>query len=256
MMSSGYLEAYSALGNSEYLQIATRNIEFILKHQVGKDGRLLHNYKNGKSSINGYLEDYAFTIEALLNLYQSNFQEKYLKIAKTLLEIAREDFYDEDTGMFYFTSGKDRPLVTKPMEINDNVIPASNSVMANNLFKIGKLTGDKDLMLMAEKMVQNILNRIPEYPQSYSNWMDLLMNFTYPFFEVAITGEKFKETANFFQAKYLPNKVLTATDSASDLALLKDRLVKGKDLIYVCQEGSCQLPLKSKSEALQLISQV
>ncbi|HKJ47824.1 MAG TPA: beta-L-arabinofuranosidase domain-containing protein, partial [Christiangramia sp.] len=256
MMISGYVEAYKALGTADYLEIAKKNADFITNHQIQESGRLFHSYKNGKSTINGYLEDYAFMIEAFLNLYEATFDIKYLQKAEHLIVITNEDFLDAESDMYFFTSAKDRPLITKTIEISDNVIPASNSVMAKNLFKIGQLTGNQDYINRAEKMLQTILDKISEYPQSYSNWLDLLMNFSFPFFEIAVTGENFQKYTSFFQKQYLPNTVLAGTNSDSDLALLKDRLVKGKDLIYICQEGTCQLPVESSEEALQLLKQV
>ena len=256
MMISGYIEAYKSLGNIEYLEIARKNADFIISQQIQESGRLYHSYKNGKSTINAYLEDYAFTIEAFLNLYEATFEINYLKKAEELTEIANTDFFDVNSGMYFFTSAKDRPLITKTIEISDNVIPASNSVMAKNLFKIGKLTGNNDHINRSEKMLRTILDKIPEYPQSYSNWLELLMNFSFPFFEIALTGESFMKSNRFFQIQYLPNTVIAGANSESELALLKDRLVKGKDLIYICQEGTCQLPVESQEEAIELIKQV
>ena len=256
MMISGYCEAFKALNNKEYLKTAEKSAAFILKHQFQENGRLYHSYKNGKSSINGYLEDYAFTISAFLDLYECTFNQKYLEESKKLTEIVNQDFYDPASEMYFFTSAKDRPLVTKTIEISDNVIPASNSAMAKNLFRVGKLTGETGHIIRAQKMLQNIIDKIPEYPQSYSNWLDLMMNFSFPFYEIAITGEDFKDIAGSFQHKYLPNTVLAATNSASDLAILKDRLVKGKDLIYICQEGACQLPVETETEAMELIEEL
>ncbi|QYA24338.1 thioredoxin domain-containing protein [Gramella sp. MT6] len=256
LMISGYCEAYKAFGKREYLEVAVNSAGFILKNQIQKNGRLYHSYKNGKSSINGYLEDYAFTISAFLDLYETTFDLKYLEKSEELFEIVRKDFYDETSELYFFTSAQDRPLVTKTIEISDNVIPASNSEMAKNLFRFGKLTGNNSHVERAEKMLHNITDKIPEYPQSHSNWLDLMMNFSFPFYEIAITGENFKKTARVFLEKYLPNTVIAATNLDSDLALLKDRLVKGKDLIYICKEGSCQLPVENVSDAMPLISEV
>lgn len=256
MMISGYIDAYKALGIEDYLKVAKKNADFIIKHQIQESGRLYHSYKNGKSTINGYLEDYAFTIEAFLNLYEATFDLTYLKKAEDLVDITNEDFFDPDSKMYFFTSAKDRPLITKTIEISDNVIPASNSAMARNLFRIGKFTANRDHISGSEKMLKTILQKVPEYPQSYSNWLELLMNFSFPFFEIAITGENYKKSAGFFQKQFLPNTVLAGTNSDSELALLRDRLVQGKDLIYVCQDGSCQLPAGTTEEAIQLIKQV
>ncbi len=256
MMLSGYLEAYKALGHKKYLETARKNIDFIIKHQIKEDGRLFHSYKSGKSSINGYLEDYAFTIRAFLDLYEATLEESYLERARELTAITNADYHDAESGMYRFTSVNDKPLVTTTIEINDNVIPASNSVMAGNLFQLGKLTGEREYMERSRQMLRNILDKIAEYPQSYSNWLDLLMNFTYPFFEIAITGDRFRDSAEYFHSKYLPNTLLSGSDSKSSLPLLKDRVVNGKDLIYICREGACQLPVESKTDAFKLISQV
>ena len=256
MMISGYIAAYNALDKKEYLSTAKKSIRFILKNLKQENGRLFHTYKNGKSSINAYLEDYAFCIEALLDLYEADFEEEFLDQAEGFIEIAEEDFYDRESGMFSFTSKKDRALITSTIEVNDNVIPASNSVMARNLFRTGKLTGTREYLEKSKRMLQNIAGKIPEYPQSYSNWLDLMMNFTHPFYEIALTGKNFRSRAKNFRTRYLPNKVLAATGTASNLDLLKDRLVTGKDLIYICQNNTCKLPLTSEKEAIGLIRQV
>ncbi|MCM8568815.1 thioredoxin domain-containing protein [Gramella jeungdoensis] len=256
MMISGYTESFKAFHQKKHLEAAKRNAEFILKNQFQENGRLLHTYKNGRSSINGYLEDYAFTIEAFLNLYEATFDTGFLENCQKLMEIVFEDFQDTESGLFFFTSNKDRKLITKTIEISDNVIPASNSVIAKNLLKLGKLIGNPDYIEKSQEMLHTLKEKIPEHPQYHSNWLDLMLNFTHPFYEIAVTGEKYREITNYFQERYLPNTVLAATNSSSDLSLLKDRFVKDKDLIYICEEGTCQLPVSSKSEAMQLISQV
>ena len=256
LMISGYTEAYKAFGKEEYLEKARKNSDFILKNQLKNDGRLFHSYKKGKSTINGYLEDYAFCITAFLDLYESTFEEEYLEHTRNLIKIVEEDFHDPISGLYFFTSNKDRELITKTIEISDNVIPASNSEMAKNLFRFGKLTSERDYINKAENMLQTVSDKIQEHPQSYSNWLDLMLNLTHPFYEIAITGENYKNVAMNFQQEYLPNTVLAATNSISDISLLKNRLKQDKNLIYICEEGACKLPVTSKVEAMELIRQV
>ncbi|MUP44492.1 thioredoxin domain-containing protein [Gramella sp. BOM4] len=255
MMLSGYLEAYQALGNSEYLERAVKNADFLIEYQVKDKNHLFRSFKNGKSKIEAYLEDYAFMIEALIKLYETCFEEKYLNLAEQLLETLETDFKDERSSLYFYSSKNERELVSKTLEITDNVIPASNSVMAKNLFKLGKLTGDRLYMERSEEMLQAVLPKIEEHPKYYSNWLDLLLNFTHPYYELAITGKDHEKIASFFQEKYIPNISLAAGKSDA-LALLKDRWKEEKSLIYVCQEGSCQLPTSSKNEAFQQIRQV
>lgn len=255
MMISGYTEAYKAFQIKEYLEAAQTSANFLLKYQLKEDGRLYHNYKNSRSSINAYLEDYAFCIKAFIDLYEAGFDIKYLTIAEDLLKVTEADFSQEDTPLFSFTSVKDPQLVTRSIEINDNVIPASNSVMARNLFKMGKLTGKTKFIEKAEQMLHSVQDKIPEYPQSFSNWLDLLMDFTFPYFEVAITGDNYKKTATSFQKKYFPNICMAAGKAIEEPALLKGRYKPGKELIYVCRDGSCQLPTESHSTAFKEITQ-
>ncbi|MDR5589401.1 thioredoxin domain-containing protein [Christiangramia sp. SM2212] len=256
LMISGYTEAFKAFQNLKYLKIAEKNAEFIINNQIQENGNLYHSYKKGKSTINGYLEDYAFSITAFLDLYEATFQEKYLQTAYTLLENVENNFQDKDSGLYFFKSKEDRKLITNTLEINDNVISASNSEMAKNLFRIGKLKSQEELIEKSESMLNTVLEQIKEHPHSYSNWLDLALNFSHPFYEVAITGDEFRKKAKVFQKEFLQNIVIAGTDNESELPILKQRLVKNKNLVYICEKGACQLPLSSESESLQLIRQV
>lgn len=250
MMISGYCQAFQALQKENYLVKAEAAMNFILKNLVQPDSRLYHTYKNGKSSINAYLEDYAFVIQSLLDLYESSFKEYFLDKTQELLKIVEQDFKDEKTGLFYFTSSKDRALINRIIDVQDNVIPAANSVMAHNYYKLGKLTGNTELIEISEKMLQAVLPGINDYAQSYSNWLLLLLNFTHPFYEIAVTGDNSEELSKGFQQQYLQNKVLAASKSKSDLAILKYHHKSGESLIYICKHGNCQLPVHSLSDAL------
>ncbi|MGY5849038.1 thioredoxin domain-containing protein [Salegentibacter sp. F14] len=254
LMLSGYLEAYTALEEEQYLETALRNADFIKTKQIASNGRLFHSYKKGKSSINGYLEDYAFTIEAFIKLHEVTFEPSWLILANKLCEICIEDF-SEDSPMFYFTSKKDRKLITRTLEVTDNVIPASNSVMAKNLFKLASLLNKEEYNNRAEKMLNSIQPQIKSHPGSCSNWLDLMLDFTHPFFEVAITGQNAQVLNRELQKKYLPNILITGTDSESSLPLLQHRFKKNKDYIYVCSEGKCDLPQISVEKSLNLIKQ-
>ena len=252
LMLSAYLEAYTALKNEQYLETALKNANFIKTKQIASNGRLFRSYKNGKSSINGYLEDYAFSIEAFIKLHEITFEEFWLMLADDLCELCFQDF-SEDSPMFYFTSKKDRKLITRTLEVMDNVIPASNSVMAKNLFKLAGLLDKAKYKNRAEKMLKSIQPQIKSHPASYSNWLDLMLNFTHPFFEIAITGGNAQILNKELQEEYLPNILITGTQSESSLPLLKHRFKKDENYIYVCSEGKCDLPQTSVEKSLTLI---
>ncbi|HSP12547.1 MAG TPA: hypothetical protein VLO29_08465, partial [Salegentibacter sp.] len=254
LMLTGYLDAYTALGNEDYLNTGLKNANFIRTNLIIENGRLQRSYKNGKSSINAYLEDYAFTIEAFIKLYEITFDETWLELAESLCEICIEDF-SGDSSMFYFKSNKDRKLITRTIEIMDNVIPASNSVMAKNLFKLSELLEKSDYKTRSEQMLKSIQPQIISHPGSYSNWLDLMLNFTHPYYEVAITGSDAKNLNRSLQGKYLPNIIVAGSTTESMVPLLQNRYQKNKNLIYVCNYGKCELPQKSVEKAIDLIKQ-
>ncbi|WP_339647523.1 thioredoxin domain-containing protein [uncultured Salegentibacter sp.] len=253
LMLKGYVDAYKAFGQSDFLEKALKNAEFLQEYQFKKDFRLWHNYKNGKSTINAYLEDYVFCTDAFLNLYEATFDEKWLEISQKLVEVCFEDFQDKKTGLFYFTSAKDEALITRNYELNDNVMPASNSVMATNLFKLSKITGNRDYNNLAEKMLKTVQPQIETQPQSYANWLNLMLNFTETYYEVGITGKNALEIRKKLQQEYLPHTVFAGSTGESEVALLKSRFKANKDLIYICTDGKCDLPLNSVEESVKKI---
>ena len=254
LMISGYVDAYKSLQDNTFLEAAIKNASFI-KHKLLKtEGNLHRSYKNGESSINAYLEDYAFVIEAYIKLYEATFNLEWLKISKDLMDHCISQFHDPESGLFYFTSKKDQPLITRSYELSDNVIPASNSVIAQNLFKLSKYYHLNDYSNMSEKMIKTVTSQIKDYPQGYSNWLNLELNFKHNFYEVVIMGPNAQELLKELNSHYLPNILIAGSEKADErLPLLEQRFKQGEDLIYVCTNGTCQLPVKTIISALELI---
>jgi uncharacterized protein YyaL (SSP411 family) len=251
MMVKGLCEAYQSFGEEAFLELAERNIHFLLANQLKGDGSLYHSYKKGISTINGFLEDYAFMIEALISLYESTGKSSYLDYALKFTEYTISKFHDEKSGMFYFTSSDDPSLIARKFEIHDNVIPGSNSVMANNLFLLSRFIENPDYEKTALKMMSKIMGQMANYGAAYSNWGIQLLYHQHPFYEVAITGPEAKSRAKTIQKEYLPNKIIAFAESESKQALLTSRLKNGQTLIYICRNKSCNLPLESVDEALR-----
>ena len=232
-----------------------KNAEFIISKQLKSDGSLWHSYKNGRSTINGFLEDYAFTIEAFISLYQCNFDEKWLTLAKQLMDYCIAHFQNAQTGLFYFTSDTDAALITRKTETSDNVIPASCSSIAKSLFKLGKYYGENRYTEQSKKMLQNILPHIAAYGAGYSNWCMLMLHFASPFYEVAIVGKDVDEIKRALEKHYLPNVIFAGSQTTSTLPLLLNRYKEDKTLIYVCENSTCKLPVETVEEALYLLQQ-
>ncbi|MFT5010859.1 MAG: hypothetical protein ACI9EA_001558 [Pseudomonadales bacterium] len=252
LMIEAYLDAYIALEDEQYLNVAEQQMKFIFTNLITEDEGLFHLHKDGKSSINGYLEDYAFTISALLKMYQSTFDESYISQAESLMHYTVKHFLDEESGMFWFKSNKDEQLIAKKQENSDNVIPASNSVMAHNLFILSKLTYNQEFEKTGKQMLSNILPHI-EYGQSYSNWLRLYLYETYPFYEIAATGKNFRALTIELRKTYIPNKLILGAEKKSDLPLLENKFFE-EETIFVCQNKTCQLPVKLVTDALKQIN--
>ncbi|WP_299532262.1 thioredoxin domain-containing protein [Ulvibacterium sp.] len=250
LMLKGLVDAYRYLGKSDYLELALKNAAFIESELTKEEGGLYHNHKNGTSTINGYLEDYASVIDAFIGLYEITFDGKWLMRAKTLTEYCLENFRDEESGLFFFTSKEEPRLVRRTLETSDNVIPASNSIMAKNLYKLSKILFEMDYGEIARQMLKNIQENFDKNAQSHANWMQLALYFNKPFYEVAIIGEQFEEKAKAMHTLYLPNIVLAATKKESKLPLLQNRFNPKQTLYYVCEQGSCKLPVLQLEEVL------
>ena len=254
LMLKGYVDAYRVLKYDNYLNVAIKNGLFILNNQLKEDGSLYHNYKDGKSSINGFLVDYATTIEAFIALYEITLDEKWLNSAKALTDYCFDSFLNDTNKMFYFTSNKDKKLITKTIIFRDNVIPASNSIFAKNLFKLSHYFDNEYYLNTATIMLNNIKPEIKEYASSYSNWLDLMLNYTEPFYEVAVVGNDYKNKIKALNNHYIPNKIIVGSKNESKLPLLKNKYIANETYIYVCVNKACKLPVKNVEQAINLIS--
>ena len=254
LMLKGYTDAYKVFGKEAYLNSAIKNAKFIAEKQLQENGALFHNYKDGKSSINGFLEDYAFTIEAFIALYQTTLDEQWLHLSKKMTEYAIDNFFDPEKHMFYFTSKEDPAIVSRNFEYRDNVIPASNSAMAKNLFLLSKYFENTGFEAISQQMLKNVSTEIMQYPSGFSNWLDLLLNFKNGFYEVVIIGEDVDEKVKNINKNYLPNKIIAGSREENNGPLFQNRFVPNETLIYVCKNNTCKLPIKDPKIAIESLN--
>jgi len=248
---SGLLDAYNALGESRYLELAINCGEFIISKLLKADGSLWHSFKNGQSTIQGFLEDYAFTSQAFLQLFENTGNQKWLTHAKSLTNYCYTNFYDSSNGMFFFTDLQDDPLISRKIEYMDNVIPASNSALALTLFKLGHVLAEEKHLITSKQMLENVHHQINQFGSAFSNWGILLIHHLKPFYEVAIIGKDSKTKYASLMKEYIPNKVVVIADTASNLELLKNRFVENKTYLYVCTNKTCNQPTESVKTAIE-----
>jgi len=254
LMLQGYVDAYRAFGNKKYLDSALKNANFLVENQLIKDQGLQRNYKNGKSTINGYSEDYAATIKAFISLYEVTLDEKWLTTSKNLIDILFTNFFDEKNKMFYFTSKEDENLIARKYEVIDGVIPSSNSMIANSLFKLGHYFSDSKYLKTSEQMLNNLKEDVQMNPANYSNWLNLMANFTNPFYEVVVAGTNATEVNNSLINHYNPNILIAGTAKENNtLPLLAYKYNEDETFIYVCVNGTCKLPQTDIKKAIKSI---
>ncbi len=257
LMLQGYIDAYSVTGSIAYLQRARKNADFILREMI-KDGfRLDRNYKNGKSTINGFLDDYAITIQALLNMYQATFEQQWLDHAKGLTDHVLRHFDGDSSGFFYFTSDLDPPLIARRIDYGDNVIPSANSIMARNLVLLGELLGQESYAARGQRMFNQVWPRLKKdgQPSFYSNWCQLMLTLIKPPFEIAIVGSNYQKLLDEIQRNYQPDAIYLGGPDEGNLPLLQFKLVESETLIYVCQNKTCKQPVETVRDALTQMKQ-
>lgn len=250
LMLKGYVDAYRVFDNPHYLDIAIKNAYFITNKQLRGDGGLNHNYKNGISNINAHLEDYAAVIDAFIALYEVTLDEQWLYTAKQLTDYTFDHFFDDTSKLFFFTSDEDESLITRNIELNDNVIPASNSMMARNLAKLSHYFSNGYYLKTSKQMLNNVKESIVNYPEGYSNWLQLMSDFSSNYYEVAISGTDAIFKLKEINQTYIPNKLIAGSTKESRLPLMQDRFNEDETFIYICVDGACQLPVKEVEKAL------
>ena len=251
LMLKGYIDAYRAFGEKKFLKAALKNADFLTENAISQKNEITRNCKNFKSSVPGMLDDYAFTVSAFIDLYQATFEEKWLYSAKELTDYTILHFFDNSSGMFYYTSDDHSDLIARKMEIADNVIPSSNSEMANNLFLLGNYFNTETFIQKAKQMLINVQEKLHQNIFSYSNWGILGIHFIKPLYEVAIVGANWDTLRKALDKNYLPGAIFLGGVNEGSLNLLENKLVPNQTTIYICVEKGCKMPVTSAEEALR-----
>ena len=250
LLINGYLKAYTAIGTTSLLDHAEHILQFIQTHGY-KNNELGHSYKKDSKHIDAFLEDYCLLANAALNLYSTSLNTKHLSLAQELTRKAQDKFNDASSGMYTYNEGD--KLIAKLIKTDDGVIPSSNAIMAHNLFQLGHIRYNQEDMKKAKTMVSSMVEVSKETPYSYAKWNSLLLNMSYPFYEVAVVGKDAESMIKKMGATYVPNILLVGSTTESDLALFEGRFSEDGTYIYVCRDNTCKLPVKTIPEALRIL---
>lgn len=239
-------ENYFALANAQEAQ------NFLLEKLRMPNGLFYRNYTNEKASIPGFLDDQAFIIEMLIELYRTHWDEKYLLEAKNLLEKVMDHFFDSNNDSFYFTGKNHEQPVVRTKEIMDNVVPSSNSVMANNLFILGHYFYNDEWINISKNICIVLKDQALKYGPYFSNWANVMLAHCYGGFEIAITGPA---TSNDLKELYkIPGAILMRkSEKDTIIPLLKDKPLTDELQIYLCKDKTCNLPVNNVGEVIKEI---
>ena len=250
LMLKGYADCYKATGDETYILAARKNAAFIASTMWDSDGHLWRTYKEGKAKIEGFLEDYATTADAFITVYEATLEEKWLHFAKQLADFCLENFYSEVHPFFSYTPVKGEQLIAPHYETEDNVIPASNSILANVLYKLSILFDNGYYEKLCINMLSHIIPNM-DYPSAFSNWLNLWLHFSPENRELAICGTDAAEAVKEINNRYLPHVTIAGCTAPSDIPFLQGRFVKDDVMFYVCRNKACNLPASSIEDTLQ-----
>lgn len=253
---SGLAQAYLALGEASIRDLALKNADFICS-QLVQDGNLYRTLKNGQAAIPAFLEDYAAVIQGLLDVYRIDFDEKWIHTARNLSDKAIEQFWDTKEKFFFFHSDAEETLIANKKEIFDNVIPASNSIMARNLIRLGHIFPLEAYADMGKQMLSAVAPLLKKEVQYLSNWAISYAHLALPYVEVAVTGSNANAAAQELLKAWNPNLSVFALEiGTSALSIFEGRAPKEQTTFYVCIGKSCQLPVHTAQEAMKMIREL
>ena len=250
LLLQGLLDAYRAFAEPEFLALALRNARFLhdnLRNWAG----LWRNYKNGRATIPGFLEDYALLVHAFISLYEATFEESWLREAGQLTEYTLAHFFDAAEEQFFYTDATGEQLIARKKELPDNVMPSSNSVMAHNLHRLGLHLSRSAYTELATAMLRRVQALVVQEPQAFANWAALYVALLRPTAEIAIVGPEAEACRRELSGHFLPNVVVAGTTGRSELPLLRGRTaLNSETTLYVCFNHACQRPVHTVAEAL------
>jgi len=243
LMISGFCNAFRVVGKVEYLQRAMACAEFIQKEMMDEESGLFRIWKNGQKHTPAFLDDYAALIHAFTDLYECSFEEEWLLMAEKLARHTIAHFQDPEDSLFFYNSDLGEKLAVRKKEISDNVIPSSNSLIANALNRLGRLLHEDVFLEIPEKMLESVRPMIKGDIRYMSQWMQLLLNSLFPAPDLVIYGAECHEFRKNAVKHGIPGITIAGSATASTLPAFQHKSIQTNEtLAYVCQKQNCLQP--------------
>jgi len=266
LMISAYARGAQALDEPRYLEAANRAAKFVRANLYDeKSGLLFRSYRDGRSNIEGFADDYAFVIQGLLDLYEASFDVEWLKFAIELQKTEDRLFFDEKAGGYFSTSGKDKSVVLRLKDDNDSAEPAASSIAALNLLRLAQFRGDKQFEDRAGKTLSAFGPTVSHFASAMPQLLVALdFSLSKPR-QVVIAGKKDNEQTKALLKEvhrhFLPNKILILADGGDGQEFLGETNeaigamspVDGKPAAYVCENFTCKAPVTDPNALRELL---
>jgi uncharacterized protein YyaL (SSP411 family) len=246
-MISAFAKGGIILNEPRYLDAAKRAADFVLS-DMQKDGVLLRRWRQGEAAIPGFLDDYAFFAQGLLDLYEASFDTKYLDAAVELTAKMRELFEDTTAGAFYSTAEGDTSLVMRIKEDYDGAEPSGNSIATLNLIRLAHTTGDESLNTSAEKALAAFASKMASSPTAMPQMLVALLRHLSPPQQIVFAGDDITELLDVLRTRFLPNHTFLKAGDVPASANMPP--LEGKAAAYVCENFTCQLPITDPAQLL------
>jgi uncharacterized protein YyaL (SSP411 family) len=266
LMIAAFAKAGYIFNDTKYVQIAKKAVAFIFDQMMNSEGRLLHRYREGGADILAFVDDYAFLIWGLINLYETSFETQYLEKAIMLIEEQLILFWDSSIGAFFLTAEDAESLLTRQKETYDGAIPSGNSVSMLNLLRLAQLTGNDSYEKKADHLGRVFAESVRANPIAHSFMMVAVDYAVGPTYSLVIAGDEGKldtnDMLNEVRKQFLPNKSLIfrpteklnpKIDKLSNYIQFFDKY-EGKATAYVCINKTCKAPTNDISKALEYLS--
>jgi uncharacterized protein len=260
LMIGAFAQAAQVLDEPGYADTAARAADFLLTRMRTPDGRLRRTWFAGSEpKLNGYLEDYSFLVDALVTLYEATFEPRWVRAARELATVMIEEFWDPAEGGFFYTGRGHEQLIARTKDPQDNAIPSGNSMAVTGLLRLGKLTGDADLIDRAEKTLRLFRGLMSDHPMAAGQMLCGLDFYLGPVQEFAVVGdlgaEDTRRVLRALRSGFNPNRVVAfkpaagAAEADAAVPLLAGKTAEGAVTTYVCENFTCRAPLVGADRA-------
>jgi hypothetical protein len=265
LMIAALARTGGVLQEPAYLEAAEGAAEFIWTRLRTPEGRLLHRYREGESSIAGYATDYAYLIWGWIELYEATFNSSYLRQAGELMDRFIEDFWDEDGGGFFLTAGEAEQLLVRQRNDTDGALPSAGSVATLDLLRLGRMLQNQDYEDKASSLIRTTSRLAQTNPLAFAFLLSALDFQIGPCYEVVVAGELSEagtqEMARCLRREFVPNKVVLFRPAGEQLPEIANLApftrfqegIGGQATAYVCRDYACELPVTESGEMLRLL---